>query len=429
MPNNINENQTNPGSDTMHKAPFRHLLLAGSVLAAMSVPAFALDGEDMLAKLNAASKAQGGVTFTYDDVEEGPDGGLTVSGVVYSADPERAQEFSEMEQVAPMTLNFEGVKEDGSGGYTIDKVSAFDMAFAGDDFEIAIGSLIQGDIKVPATPDLEAFAGWSYAGSTEASDITFTSEGHQIVTIASATGNQTFSADDSKASFLANVAGIAIDLSGLDDMDEDARATLTALDLMTMNADVTIIGDWDTTSGDLDFSTYEIAVEDVGALNIRFAMTGLTLETIETLQRLAAEAPADPQDMQAAEDGEAESPYQQYLLELGQKIGLSELAISFVDDSITTRALQYAAEKEDLTAEEMADKIEVDLGKSLAEMNVPDLADMVTTAVGAYFADPQNFSVSIKPQMQMPILAVVMAGAAAPQSIPKLLNLQVTANE
>ena len=46
-----------------------------------------------------------------------------------------------------------------------------------------------------------------------------------------------------------------------------------------------------------------------------------------------------------------------------------------------------------------------------------------------YLADPQNFTVSIKPQMQMPVLAVFMAGAAAPKAIPQLLNLEIKANQ
>ncbi|MBB4124426.1 hypothetical protein [Martelella radicis] len=411
----------------MRKAPFRHFLLAGSFLAATTVPAFALDAEDMLSKLNAASMAQGSVGFTYDDVEEGDDGDITVSGVIYGPLAESPDAPVEIEQVAPVTLNFEGVKEDGNGGYTINKVSTFDLAFAADEFEFDIGSFTQEDIRVPADPDADMMSGMNYAGSTQATDITFTTNGHQVATIENASADQTIEAG-TKASFLGTVSGIAIDLSGIDDMEDEARDTLTALDLMEMHAAVTLSGDWDMQSGDMNFSTYEIAVEDVGTLNISFGMTGLTLETMETFQKLAEEG-QKAQEMDSAEAGDEQNPSQQYLLELGQKIGLSELRVSFTDDSITTRALQYAAEKEGMIAEEMADKIEVDLGASLSAMNVPGLADMVTTAVGTYFSDPQNISVSIKPQMQMPILAVVMAGAAAPQSIPQLLNLQVTANE
>nr|WP_272212042.1 hypothetical protein [Marinicella sp. W31]MDC2877937.1 hypothetical protein [Marinicella sp. W31] len=416
----------------MRKAPIRNLLLAGSFLAATSAPAFALDAEDMLAKLNAASRAQGSVTFTYDDVKEGADGNLTVSGVVYSPEADNPEALGGLEQAGPMTLDFEGVTENGDGSYSIDKISAADMVFTGEDVEVNIGSLIQGDIEVPATPDTSTLAGWSYAGNTEASDITVTTEGHQVLTIASATGTQTFNDDTSKASFLGTVSGITLDLSGFDDMEDDFREALTALDLMETHSSGTFSGVWDAQSGDFQISTYEIAVEDVGTLSINFAMTGLTLETIETLQKLSAEMP-DSGDISESDDANAtanaESPYQKYLLELGQKIGLSEFRVNFADASITTRALQYAAEKEGLIAEEMADKIEVDLGSNLTAMNVPGLADMVTTAVGTYFADPQTFTISIKPQMQMPILAVIMAGAAAPQSIPQLLNLQVTANE
>ncbi|PRX11772.1 UNVERIFIED_ORG: hypothetical protein BCL66_101266 [Martelella mediterranea] len=413
----------------MRKAPFRHLLLAGSFLAVTSAPAFALDAQDMLAKLNAASKAQGDVTFTYDDVEEGDNGDLTVTGVVYSIAPEADEALGGLKQAEPMTLDFEGVTENEDGSYSIDRVSAADMVFTGEDLEINVGSLVQSDIAVPATPDASAFAGWSYAGNTEVGDITVTTEGHQVLAIDNATGTQRFDEDNGTASFRGDVSGVTLDLSNIDDMEDDVRDALTALDLMETHSSATFSGVWDSQSGDLDILTYDIAVEDVGTLAINFTMTGLTLDTVETLRQLSAEMP-DADAMEASEgDEEAVNPYQAQLLEIGQKIGVSEFAISFADDSITTRVLQYAAEQEGMIAEEMADKIEVDLGTSLNAMNVPGLADMVTTAVGTYFADPQTFKISIKPQMQMPVLAVIMAGAAAPQSIPQLLNLQVTANE
>ncbi len=416
----------------MRTASFRPLLLAGSVLTATAAPALALDSDDLIAKLQAAMEVQSAMSFTYDSVEQGSGGDVTLTGVVFSAEPVGPDAEVELKQVEPITLLLEDVRESDDGSYIIGKSTVSDISFVADELEISIGRMTENNVYVPATAGFEMLAGWGYGETGEIENITATANGTTFLTVDHTSMAQDFNEARTRAGYLVNMTGLTLDLGGIDDMESDDRAMLEQLQLLRTSSNVTIDGSWDLETGSFAVSSYSIETENVGTLDFSMELTGLTLETMETLQNLselAQNEAMEPEDGDTDETSPEESPYQKYVLELGQKIGVSGLSIRFTDDSITTRALQYAAEQEGITAEEMADKIEVDLGNSLTALNVPGLSEMVTGAVGAYFADPGTFTISIKPQMQMPVLAVIMAGAAAPQSIPQLLNLQVTANE
>ena len=248
------------------------------------------------------------------------------------------------------------------------------------------------------------------------------------MTMPSAEGTQTFDAETQTAGFTASTGDITLDLTNVDDLDDDFRNGLETLELLKSTSTFDLAGTWNIVTGDFDMSSYDFSVKDAGTLKISLGVTGFTLETLETLRDMQDM----PEDMASEDDTTGDDgmdPYQAQMMELGQQIGVSGLSIRFEDASITNRLLKMLADEEGVTAEAFAEGIKTDINSGLTALNVPDLADMVTTAVDTYLKDPQNFTVSIAPQMQMPILAVIMAGAAAPQSVPQLLNLEVKAND
>src|SRR5690606_36930205 len=101
----------------MRTSHFR-TLLAGAALATVASPAFALDGADLLAKLNA-TYATSGVTVTSSNVAV--DGStVTLEGA----------ELKATGSEAPLrlgTVTMEGVEEADDGGYTIETVSFEDI--------------------------------------------------------------------------------------------------------------------------------------------------------------------------------------------------------------------------------------------------------------------------------------------------------------
>jgi len=415
----------------MSTSRLTQLLLAGSFLAASGAPAFALDTDDLMAKLKAVTEKQSNVTFTYDSVEEGSDGSVTISGMEFAPVPGAGVDTDDFKQKAPITLNLEDVQENADGSYMIGKSMASDMSFAVEDAEIAIASFAETNIHVPASADLAVLSGWGYGESTEVKDISVTFDGDKLLTIDDASAKQNFNEARTKADYLADITGISLDLSQIDDLKPEARATLEELDLLKTTSTFTISGNWDLESGDFNVATYSLSTENVGTLDFGMALTGVTLETMETLQKISEIAQSEEME-DAPADGassEQENPYQAELMQLGQSIGVSGLSIQFTDDSITNRLIQTIAKEKNLSTDALIAEWKGQMTAGLAGLEMPDLAASISSAVDSYLADPQSFSVSIKPQMQMPVLAVVMAGAAAPKAIPQLLNLEIKANQ
>ncbi|WP_180897718.1 hypothetical protein [Martelella soudanensis] len=418
----------------MRTARLTQVFLAGSFLAASGAPAFALDTDDLMAKLKAVAEKQSNITFTYDSVEEGPDGDVTVSGVVFSPSSAQPEAFGPLEQKEPITLNFENVTENADGSYMIGKSTVSDVDFTADEAEIGIGRMTETNVHVPAEPDFKMMSGWGYGESSEIEDITVAVEGATVLTVALTKATQHFNAARTKADYLVNLTGITLDLASTDEMEPTTRAMLDKLDLLQTNSTVTINGNWDLETGDFDVASYSIATENVGTLDFSMELTGLTLETMETLQKISeiaqAEEMGDEDESEAADDTASEvSPYQEELMKLGQAIGVNGLSIRFNDDGITNRVVDALAEEKNISTDALITEWKGQMTAGLAGLEMPDLASAISSAVDSYFADPQSFTVSIKPQMQMPVLAVVMAGVAAPKAIPQLLNLEIKANQ
>ena len=91
------------------------ILLAGAALCAFSGPALALDGQDLLKKINAAF-ATGGTSITADNVEV--DGSNVIfKGLKLGVDGDAAEKPLALEE-----LTLEGVTEEEGGAYYIERV-------------------------------------------------------------------------------------------------------------------------------------------------------------------------------------------------------------------------------------------------------------------------------------------------------------------
>ena len=407
----------------MREAPIKQILLAGTFLIAASAPAFALDSDDFIAKVKAAYD-DAGITFTHGDIQTKGDSALVIKDVVFSPSAEISDELEGFEQKQPVEVSFSDIQENEDGSYVVGELLLKDATFMAEDLAWTIGSYEEHNLHIPATPDMSNPSGWLYGENSQVEDVTLDYKGETILSMPSAEGMQTFDAETQTAGFTAKTGDISLDLTNVDDLDPDFRNYLETLDLLKSTSTFDLAGTWNIVSGDLDVSSYNLSVEDVGTLKVSFGITGFTLDMLNTLDEMPDDV---DEDATASEDGM--DPYQEQMMELGQQIGVSGLSIRFEDDSITRRLMQLMEDDLDVTTEEVVTDINNDINTSLSALNMPDLANMVTSAVETYFNDPQSFEVSIAPQMQMPVLAIFMAGAAAPQSVPQLLNLEIKAND
>ena len=117
------------------------LLAAGTTLIALSAPALALDGNDLVKKLNSALYMQQGAGIVPGSVE--------VNGSSITLRNSRFEAGTGQGSLPLGTIEMEGVEED-AGGYTIDSISFENVAFEQDGTEITASDMVMSGVTVPA---------------------------------------------------------------------------------------------------------------------------------------------------------------------------------------------------------------------------------------------------------------------------------------
>ena len=82
-----------------------------------------------------------------------------------------------------------------------------------------------------------------------------------------------------------------------------------------------------------------------------------------------------------------------------------------------------------MTGDQLAQTIKGMAPIMMASLNVPELQNMVSAAVNAYVDNPKNFSITAEPEKPVPFPMIMGAAMGAPNTLPKMLGVTVTANE
>ena len=110
------------------------------------------------------------------------------------------------------------------------------------------------------------------------------------------------------------------------------------------------------------------------------------------------------------------------------QLSIESASISFEDDSLTEKLLDYYGKQYGMTPEQVADAAVQSVQAVAASLQNPDFQNEVTEAVRTFLADPQSIEIAIDPQAPIPAMQVMGAVMGAPQTLPQVLSLSVTAN-
>ena len=118
------------------------LMLSSAAILSFAGSAFALDGQDLLKKINAAYSQQGG-TVTADSVDID---GTTVTLKNTSFKPNAGEPIA----IGDITLS--GVEEQDDGSYYIEEAAFPDISSSKEGVTVSAQEMTLGDISVPAQP-------------------------------------------------------------------------------------------------------------------------------------------------------------------------------------------------------------------------------------------------------------------------------------
>lgn len=390
----------------------RQFLFASAAVIALASPAFALDGADVLKKINASYAVQGGEIAAKSIAVNGST--VTLSGVTFGA-------YGNKEQVFPVgDVTLEGVEEN-NGGYNIEKMSFQDIKYSHENVAIDVSDIYMSGVVVPAdttSGDADSLLFYDEAHSGPA---TVMVDGKEAFSIQESSATMTRSEDKSTISFDVSADGFKADLAGVP--DPKSKEALEKLNMQTLAGDLSISGSWEMAPGTINIDEYSIDLKDVGRLNMALSFSGYTLNFIKSMQEAIKAQAANPNKEQADQAAGLA------MLGLMQQLTFNSAEISFDDAGITKRGISYAASEQGTTADQLSQMIKGMVPIMMAQLNVPELQNAVSSAVNTYIDDPKNFTISAEPEKPVPFPMIMGAAMGAPNTIPKVLGVTVTANE
>jgi hypothetical protein len=397
----------------MMQFPRLRFLLAGVALAGLSSPAFALDGADLVTKLNAAY-ATGGADLAYQSIEESDDT-IVLKGASLKSTADKQAEL----KIGDITLD--GVAELDDGGYTVETVSFDDVDQTHEGTHVTAKDIAVSNLRIPAkagTGNLDDMLFYESAGT---GPITVEFGGKTVFSIEKFESNLTRQDDDKGIDFDGIVSGIKADLSGV--QDAKAKQAIDKLGLQTLSGEMTTEGSWNPTSGLLSLKDTSYNVDNVGRLSTAFEFSGYTMQLSKSLQDAFRAAEANP-NKEAANQALGLTA-----MGLIQQLNFNSASIRFEDASITKRLLDYFGAEQGVSGDQLAQSVKGLAPLMIAQLNIPELQNQLTAAITSYIDAPKNFTVSAAPDKPVPFPMIMGAGMGAPNTLPTVLGVKITAND
>lgn len=389
------------------------LMLASAAFIGLSGPAFALDGADLVTKLNAAYALSGG-SIAYENVAV--DGTtVTLTGVTVKSTAAPDKDF----KVGDVTL--EGVEETDGGGYYAETVTLPDVDIKEDEAAITAKNITMGGLTIPGNPaggTINDLVLYETAGT---GPVTVTVKGKQVFSMEESEANLTKQESDAGFDFDATLSGIKADLSEVE--DAKAKDAIEKLGLKTLDGEMTMKGSWEVATGNVSLGEYAFDFANVGRLALAFDISGYTLDFMKSMQEAVKAQEANPNKE------EANQAMGLAMMGLVQQLTFNSASIRFDDATITKRVLDYIGGQQGVSGDQLAQSLKGMVPLMMAQLNMPELQNQVSTAVNSYLDAPKSLTISAEPATPVPFPMIVGAAMGAPNTVPSVLGVKVTAND
>ncbi|MBB2818232.1 UNVERIFIED_ORG: hypothetical protein GGD59_001460 [Rhizobium esperanzae] len=387
------------------------LMLSGAAFFSLAGSAFALDGTDLLKKINAAYAAQG-LTIAADSVDID---GTTVTLKNASVKPTSG----ESQPIGEITLS--GVEEDEDGGYYIEEAAFPDVNKTEDGVTVTAQELTLGGISVPATPGGDTLDTMMLYETAHTGPLKVVKDGAEVFSLLESNMNLTLREDESGFDFDGAFKSMKADLTKAE--EPKSKDAIEKLALQHVQGDITMKGAWEFGPGTIDVSEIAFDFTNIGKLNLGFKISGYTMAFMKSMQDAMKQSEANPNKQQA------DQALGLAMLGLMQQLSFEAAQVRFEDASITKRALDYAGAQQNMSGKQMADSLKAMTPIMLAQLNIPELQNAVSAAVNTFLDDPKSLTVKAAPEKPVPFPTIVGAAMGAPNTLPQVLGVKVSAND
>ncbi|MCF1466991.1 hypothetical protein FS764_08710 [Agrobacterium vitis] len=406
---------------TTHKSAgpaLRRILSVSAAILVLPTAAFALDGQDLLAKINK-SYTGGNAAITARSIDI--NGDVVTLRDTKLKPANAAGTGPESTPVSIGDVKMSGVIENQDGSYEIDRVDFQPLNMVENNSTVTASDLYLSGVTVPAKTDGGDLASMLFYEKAHSGPISVKADGKEVLSMAEAEATTAIEDDGASLAFEGTVKGFKLDLSTVD--DPKSRDAIEKLGISMLDGGMTMKGSWELQSGTIDVQNYTLDFKNVGKLTVALGLSGYTLDLVKQLQETARAMETNAKDPQAQQaSGIA-------ILGLMQQMSFLGADIRFDDAGITERALAYSGSQQGITGKDMGQMVKAMTPLMLAQAKLGDFQNVVTAAVNAYIDNPKSLTISAEPQNPVPFPMIVGAAMGAPETLPKVLGAKVTSND
>jgi hypothetical protein len=381
-----------------------------ALIAILTANAHAADAQKVADAVKAQMAGQGLAVTIGSSVSEGED--VVLKGVAIGP----AGETFTIE-----AIRLEQVTDGDNGGFKVGRIAAPEFTTTDDGFTIAFGGAELQNLTIPSPTETDPVKKLLLTTGGSIGKITVSDASGQIFTMAGGTYTMSPYTPGGVMDYAMSFDGIAMDFTKAP--DEKTRAVMSELGYANLTGNFKAAGQWNTVDGRYTASDMTFLVDNAAALKMTFDIAGYTPAFVASIQEISK---------QMAEAGNDESKAQAQglaMLGLMQQLTFNAMSIRVEDASLTGKLLDFAAKQQGTDRATIVNQTKGVLPFMLAQLQNPEFAQKITDAVNAYLDNPKSLTIKAAPPAPVPFAQIAAAGMAAPQSIPQVLGVTVTAND
>jgi hypothetical protein len=379
------------------------LTAAVSLIALQTSPALAFDptGNEIADAFLTLLDSEEGTVQSYGSVAASGNT-VTISDLLITNEDDKDA------KVTIVSTVLTGGELQSNGRLKLENLTLESLELAADDGGMSLDNISVSALVLPSAEEAKTNVSPVGPGyeSFEATSIQIRDEDGKVADIQKISSSIDSMDGDLPTSGQFAITGATIDVKQI---EADEAQSLTDLGYETLSVDVSGSGKWDPDAATINVPALNINAKDAASLTISFSLGGVTRDVVTQLN----ETSDNPEEAMA----------------LLQNITIANAKIRLDDESLTGRILDQEAQKAGVEVPVYVSGLTGGLPMMLGVLQNKELEAKVTEAVTEFLTTPGSLEIAASPAAPVPVAQIMGTAMFAPQMIPQILSVGITANQ
>ncbi len=212
-----------------------------------------------------------------------------------------------------------------------------------------------------------------------------------------------------------NLNGLYVNLAAIP--EPQTQQVIGELGYSQISGSMSGISSYNPSTGLMKVSDVVLKLEEMADIALDYVVGGYTADVAQAITDAQVDIAGGMPSQQA------------YGSRIGQlsKITLESLSFSIKDRSLTGRLLDYQAKQMGTTGDQLAQGAPMMIGFGMGGLGMPELTEMVSTAVGTFLTKKGSIALKAQPAEPVSLVNAFIAGQQDPKVIPGMLGITVVA--